>query len=215
MSEPVVHVIDDDDGARQALAFLLEAADFQVRAYASAVAFLEALPGAEAGYVISDIRMPDMTGLELAQRLAAMRSGFPVIIVTGHGDIAMAVEAMRAGVVDFLEKPFSEDRILDALARAKITDGTKTALAQQTADALQRMESLSERERQVLDRVVQGQPNKIIARDLGISPRTVEIYRAKLMTKMQADNLAALVRMALAAESTLERGGSANASGGQ
>jgi len=215
MSEPVVHVIDDDDGAREALAFLLEAADFQVRAYSSAVAFLEALPTAEPGYVVSDIRMPDITGLELAQRLTSMRSGFPVIIVTGHGDIPMAVEAMRAGVIDFLEKPFSEDRILDALARARATGEPHGAFSHQTAEALQRMDTLSERERQVLDRVVQGQPNKIIARDLGISPRTVEIYRAKLMTKMEADNLAALVRMALAAEAVQKRGGSARVPGGE
>jgi two-component system response regulator FixJ len=215
MTEPVVHVIDDDDDAREALAFLLEASDFRVRTYASAVAFLEALPTAEPGYVVSDIRMPDMTGLELAQRLTTMRAGFPIIIVTGHGDITMAVEAMRAGVIDFLEKPFSEDRILEALARARMTDETKDASAHHAAEARQRIDTLSERERQVLDRVVQGQPNKIIARDLGISPRTVEIYRAKLMTKMQAANLAALVRMALAAESAQTGVGSASVPGGE
>jgi two-component system response regulator FixJ len=215
MIEPVVHVIDDDDDARDALAFLLEAADFRVRTYPSAVTFLEALPTAEAGYVVSDIRMPDMTGLELAQRLKRMQPGFPIIIVTGHGDITMAVEAMRAGVVDFLEKPFSEGRILEALARARMTEETKGASVHQATEARQRIETLSERERQVLDQVVQGQPNKSIARDLGISPRTVEIYRAKLMTKMQADNLAALVRMALAAEAVAASVGSASGPGGQ
>ncbi len=197
MSESVVHVIDDDESARLALAFLLEAADFQVRVYESAVAFLDALPTAEPGCVISDIRMPEMTGLGLAQRLAALNSGFPIIIVTGHGDIPMAVEAMRSGVVDFLEKPFSEERILAALERAA---GGRSGHDEATAEIKARLASLSERERQVLDRVIAGQPNKVIARELGISPRTVEIYRAKLMTKMQADNLASLVRMALAVE---------------
>jgi two-component system response regulator FixJ len=202
MSESVVHVIDDDEDAREALAFLLEASDFQVVAYESAPAFLAALPTAAPGTVVSDIRMPEMTGLELAQLLNAANSGFPVIIITGHGDIPMAVEAMRAGVVDFLEKPFSEARIFEALDRAAARSSGHHPARPDEADAeiVARIESLSERERQVLDRVIAGDPNKIIARDLGISPRTVEIYRAKLMTKMQADNLASLVRMALAVE---------------
>ncbi len=201
MSEPVVHLIDDDDDAREALAFLLESSDFQVVAYESAPAFLAALPNARPGFVVSDIRMPEMTGLELAQRLHTNNSGFPVIIITGHGDVPMAVEAMRAGVVDFLEKPFSHERILEALDRAaKSSDPHPSVPEGSHADIMARLESLSERERQVLDRVIAGAPNKIIARDLGISPRTVEIYRAKLMTKMQADNLASLVRMALAVD---------------
>lgn len=206
MSEPVVHVIDDDESARDALAFLLEAGDCQVMTYVSALAFLEALPTAAAGVVVSDIRMPEMTGLELAQRLIAMNSRFPIIIMTGHGDIPMAVEAMRGGVIDFLEKPFSEERMFAALDRARAalapndTDSDGGA-----AEIAARLESLSERERQVLDRVVGGQPNKVIARDLQISPRTVEIYRAKLMTKMQADSLAGLVRMAMAAEAAARK----------
>ena len=207
MSEPVVHVIDDDDSAREALAFLLEASDYSVRTYDSALAFLDALPSAEPGYVVSDIRMPDMTGLELAQQLSERKSGFPVIIVTGHGDIPMAVEAMRSGVVDFLEKPFSEERILAALDRAGRLANVQEGPSNEAHAQIQaRMDTLSERERQVLDRVIAGQPNKIIARDLGISPRTVEIYRAKLMTKMQAENLASLVRMALAVEAPEKAG---------
>lgn len=200
MSEPVVHVIDDDDSARGALAFLLEASDYRVRTYDSALAFLAALPSADPGYVVSDIRMPDMTGLELAQQLSERKSGFPVIIVTGHGDIPMAVEAMRTGVVDFLEKPFSEERILAALKRAGRVKAHEGPPGEAHVEIQARLDSLSERERQVLDRVITGHPNKVIARDLGISPRTVEIYRAKLMTKMQADNLASLVRMALTVE---------------
>ncbi|HVY33195.1 MAG TPA: response regulator FixJ [Caulobacteraceae bacterium] len=209
MSEPVVHLIDDDDDARQALAFLLESNDFQVVAYESAPAFLAALPGASPGYVVSDIRMPEMTGLELAQRLHAINSGFPVIIITGHGDVPMAVEAMRAGVVDFLEKPFSNERILEALDRAAKSPNNHPAVPDGShTEIMARLETLSERERQVLDRVIAGAPNKIIARDLGISPRTVEIYRAKLMTKMQADNLASLVRMALMVEAGPAKAGS-------
>ncbi len=194
----VVHVVDDDESARESLAFLLESADFEVVAYASAPAFLEALAAATPGVIITDVRMPEMSGQELVVRLGALKVKMPIVMITGHGDIPMAVEAMRSGVVDFIEKPFSESRMLDALARAfKSVEATPASNDQ--AQVLKRIETLSERERQVLDGVVAGHANKVIARELGISPRTVEIYRAKLMTKMQADNLAALVRMTLSA----------------
>jgi two-component system response regulator FixJ len=199
MSDAVVHVVDDDESARESLAFLLESADLHVETYASAPAFLAALPDARPGCVITDVRMPEMSGQELVARLAAINARMPVIMITGHGDIPMAVEAMRSGVVDFIEKPFSESRILDALKRALGAMTEASAASGDKAEILQRLETLSERERQVLDGVVAGHPNKVIARDLGISPRTVEIYRAKLMTKMHADNLAALVRMTLSA----------------
>jgi two-component system response regulator FixJ len=192
-------VVDDDESARESLAFLLESADLHVETYASAPAFLAALPDARPGCVITDVRMPEMSGQELVARLAAINARMPVIMITGHGDIPMAVEAMRSGVVDFIEKPFSEGRILDALKRALGAMTEASAAGADKAEILQRLETLSERERQVLDGVVAGHPNKVIARDLGISPRTVEIYRAKLMTKMHADNLAALVRMTLSA----------------
>jgi two-component system response regulator FixJ len=197
MTDAVVHVVDDDESARESLAFLLESADFQVVTYDSAPAFLAALPDARPGCVITDVRMPQMSGQELVARLAALNTRMPVIMITGHGDIPMAVEAMRSGVVDFIEKPFSESRILDALRRALNAMVEAPAISSDQADILQRLDTLSERERQVLDGVVAGHPNKVIARELGISPRTVEIYRAKLMTKMHADNLAALVRMTL------------------
>jgi two-component system response regulator FixJ len=199
MTDAVVHVVDDDESARESLAFLLESADLHVETYASAPAFLAALPDARPGCVITDVRMPEMSGQELVARLAAINARMPVIMITGHGDIPMAVEAMRSGVVDFIEKPFSEGRILDALKRALGAMTEASAAGADKAEILQRLETLSERERQVLDGVVAGHPNKVIARDLGISPRTVEIYRAKLMTKMHADNLAALVRMTLSA----------------
>lgn len=192
----VVHVVDDDESARESLAFLLESADFEVMAYASAPAFLDALPTARPGVVVTDVRMPEMSGQELVSRLAALKVKMPIIMITGHGDIPMAVEAMRSGVVDFIEKPFSEARMLDALGRA-LKASEAAPVTDDQAAILHRLETLSERERQVLDGVVAGHANKVIARELGISPRTVEIYRAKLMTKMQADNLAALVRMTL------------------
>lgn len=201
MTDAVVHVVDDDESARESLAFLLESADLHVETYASAPAFLAALPNARPGCVITDVRMPEMSGQELVARLAALNARMPIIMITGHGDIPMAVEAMRSGVVDFIEKPFSEVRILDALKRALGAMTEASAASGDKAEILQRLETLSERERQVLDGVVAGHPNKVIARELGISPRTVEIYRAKLMTKMQADNLAALVRMTLSARS--------------
>jgi two-component system response regulator FixJ len=197
MSETVVHVVDDDESARESLAFLLEAADFTVVSHASALALLDALPLDGAGCVITDMRMPDMTGLELVRELNARGARVPILMITGHGDIPLAVEAMRAGVVDFIEKPFGEARILDALARALEAVPAPAAPSDEATLVRQRLETLSERERQVLDGVVDGHPNKVIARDLGISPRTVEIYRAKLMAKMHADNLAALVRMTL------------------
>ena len=200
MSDAVVHVVDDDADARDSLAFLLETADFRVRTYTSALAFLSELSEVEPGCVITDVRMPGMSGQELVRRLKAEGSPLPVVMITGHGDIPMAVEAMRDGVVDFIEKPFSEARILAALERA-LAAAPQPTVSDDQAQVLARMETLSERERQVLDGVVAGHPNKIIARDLGISPRTVEIYRAKLMSKMHADNLAALVRMTLSVRS--------------
>jgi len=198
MTDAVVYVVDDDESARESLAFLLESADLQVETFASAPEFLAGLSQARPGCIITDVRMPEMSGQDLVARLAALDCHLPVIMITGHGDIPMAVEAMRSGVVDFIEKPFSESRILDALKRALSALSSAPAVSGDQAAILQRLETLSERERQVLDGVVAGHPNKVIARDLGISPRTVEIYRAKLMTKMHADNLAALVRMTLA-----------------
>ena len=147
---PVVHVVDDDESARESLAFLLESADFDVVTYASAPAFLDALPDAKPGVVITDVRMPEMSGQDLVARLSALKIKMPIVMITGHGDIPMAVEAMRSGVVDFLEKPFSESRMLDALKRAFATvEAAPVSDDQQVI--LKRIESLSERERQVLE----------------------------------------------------------------
>jgi two-component system response regulator FixJ len=193
----IVHVIDDDADVRQSLSFLLGTAGLAVRVHESAVAFLKVLPEIEDGCIVTDVRMPGMDGIELQRRLKAEKSALPVIVMTGHGDVALAVEAMKAGAVDFIEKPFDDEVLLraikTALAKARRRDDAETA---QSA-VLSRLKLLSERERQVLDGLVAGKPNKIIAYELGISPRTVEIYRANVMTKMQADSLSSLVRMAL------------------
>jgi two-component system response regulator FixJ len=192
-----VHVIDDDTDVRQSLAFLLSTAGLAVRVYESAVAFLKALPGVQDGCVVTDVRMPDMDGLELQRRLKAANNTMPVIVMTGHGDIALAVEAMKVGAVDFIEKPFDDEVLLAAIKSALACRSADRERGARAHEVRARMAALSERERQVLDGLVAGKPNKIIAYDLGISARTVEIYRANVMSKMQADSLSALIRMVL------------------
>jgi two-component system response regulator FixJ len=194
----IVHVIDDDEAMRDSLSFLLDMQGFETRVYESAVAFLEALPTAPGGCVLTDVRMPGLSGLELIDHLRAQGSDLAVVVMTGHGDVPMAVEAMKAGVVDFIEKPFADDVLLravrGALDRQESPQGDG---GRREAEA--RLVSLSPRERDVLSGVVAGKANKVIAHDLGISPRTVEIYRANLMTKTGARNMAELMRLALQA----------------
>jgi two-component system response regulator FixJ len=197
MPVEVVHVIDDDVDVRQSLAFLLSAAGFAVRVHESAVAFLAALPEVKGGCVLTDIRMPQMSGMELQHRLRELKSGLPVIVMTGHGDVPLAVEAMKAGAVDFIEKPFDDEVLLSAVRAALARRARESARDVRTQEIQDRVKRLSEREREVLDRLVAGKANKVIAFELGISPRTVEVYRANVMTKMQADSLSELVRMAL------------------
>ncbi len=203
-SEPFVHVIDDDEAMRDSLSFMLDAAGLESRSWESAIDFLSALPSVEQGCIVTDVRMPDMTGLELVDRLKALGHPDPVIVITGHADVPLAVEAMKAGVVDFIEKPFENSRLLAAIRAAlaqRPGDGAATgADGEERRRILERLDSLSGREREVLDGLVAGHANKVIAFDLGISPRTVEIYRANVMTKMQARSLSELVRMAIAAD---------------
>ncbi|MBI3198654.1 MAG: response regulator transcription factor FixJ [Rhodospirillales bacterium] len=196
-SSQIVHVIDDDVAVRQSLAFLLSTAGYAVRVHESAVAFLEALPGVRDGCVVTDIRMPGMDGLELQRQLGMLKVALPVIVITGHGDIALAVQAMKAGAVDFIEKPFDDEVLLSAIRAALASHVQDIERDSRIAEVQQRLESLSDRERDVLKGLVAGKPNKIIAYDLGISARTVEVYRANVMTKMHADSLSELVRMAI------------------
>lgn len=194
----VVHIVDDEEPVRRSLAFLLTTAGFTVRMHESATDFLAVAPRIQNGCLITDLRMPDMSGVELLRELGQADAMLPAIVITGHGDVPMAVEAMKAGALDFIEKPFEDELLLDAIRRVVGQSGPKQAESGDVAGIRNRMDLLTERERQVLDGVVAGLPNKTIAYDLNISPRTVEVYRANVMTKMQAKSLPELVRMALA-----------------
>ena len=194
-----VHVIDDDEAVRQSLAFLLGTAGLEVRTYDSATAFLDALPNVVAGCVITDVRMPVVGGLELLRRLRKLKLAVPVIVITGHGDVPLAVEAMKIGAADFLEKPFDDEALLASVRSALNALDRDRKREAERSEIKTRLSGLSSREREVLEGLVAGQANKQIAHALGISPRTIEIYRANLMTKMQAASLSDLVRMAMIA----------------
>jgi two-component system response regulator FixJ len=196
-----VHVIDDDEAMRESLAFLLDTSGLAARTYDSAVSFLDQLDASQPGVIVTDVRMPEMTGLELVKRLKARDVPLPIIMITGHGDVPLAVEAMKAGVVDFLEKPFEEDSLLAAI-RSAMAEGAKADEDHAERDRLKQvLESLSPREHEVLNGVVEGKLNKVIAHELGISPRTVEVYRANVMSKTGARGLSELVRMVMLARS--------------
>lgn len=193
----VVHIVDDEESVRSSLAFLLDLSGFAVRTHATAQSFLDVAADVRNGCLVTDLRMPDIDGVELLRRLRASGTTLPSIVVTGHGDVQMAVEAMKNGAIDFIEKPFSNETIVASIRRA-VDLATSQVDAQQVRERVQdRLDSLSGRERQVLKGVVDGQPNKLIAIELGISPRTVEVYRSALMGKMQAQSLAELVRMVM------------------
>jgi two-component system, LuxR family, response regulator FixJ len=193
--DAVVHLIDDDDGVRHSLAFLLTSTGFAVRAYESADRFLEAIPALQPGCVVTDLRMPGLSGLELQRQLRARKVGLPVIVMTGHGDVPLAVEAMKAGAVDFLEKPFHDEVLISAI-RAAIDRYAQEAGRDDEAAAIRaRQRTLTPREAAVLEGLVAGRPNKKIAYEMNISARTVEVHRARLMDKMAAANLSDLVRM--------------------
>ena len=194
-NEPVVHVIDDDEAARHALEFLIDCAGFRVRSYPSAVEFLKQAETMEHGCIITDVRMPEMSGVELIGRLKTLGIDDPVIVITGHADVPLAIQAMKAGISDFIEKPFSDDTMLSAVRSALASRNGRDEMRAMKEQVLQRMQTLSDREAEVLDGLVEGKANKVMAFDLGISARTVEVYRANVMTKMQAGSLSELVRM--------------------
>ena len=194
-----VYVIDDDEAMRDSLNFLLDSAGYEVTLFDSAVKFLDALPSLGFGCVVSDVRMPGLDGIELLKRMKAGHSAFPIVIMTGHGDVPLAVEAMKLGAVDFLEKPFEDDRLIGMIEMA-IQQAEPAARSEAlTQDVAARVASLSPRERQVMNGLIAGLSNKLIARDYDISPRTIEVYRANVMTKMQANSLSELVRLAMRA----------------
>lgn len=196
-----VYVVDDDTAMRDSLDFLLGSAGFSVRLFESALAFLNELPALEVGCVVTDIRMPGIDGMELLRHLnsASNARKLPVIVMTGHGDVPLAVEAMKLGAIDFLEKPFEDERLVRMIETALSQSESGSKNEALSADMASRVASLTQRERQVMQGLVTGQSNKAIARDYDISPRTVEVYRANVMTKMQASNLSELVRLAIRA----------------
>jgi two-component system, LuxR family, response regulator FixJ len=197
--EPLICVIDDDEAVRQSLDFLLRTAGIKVQAFDSATAFLKSFEDEKVSCIITDVRMPEMTGIDLLRRLNEMKADIPVIVITGHGDIALAVDAMKMGALDFLEKPFDDELLLTAVRSALNREKEAAKQNAEVNEIRDKLGALSNRERQVLEGLVAGKANKVIAFDLGISPRTVEIYRANLMTKMVANSLSDLVRMAMLA----------------
>ena len=197
-TDALVHVIDDDEAMRDSLSFLLDSAGFETRTYDSAMVFLEGVARLSGGCIVTDVRMPGMNGLEMCRHLKALHIDLPIIMITGHGDVALAVEAMKAGVADFLEKPFDDEALLRAI-RSVLAQARPGAPPQNSGPFQAFLASLSPRETEVLRGVVDGKANKVIAFELGISPRTVEVYRANVMTKTGASSLSQLIRMSLTA----------------
>jgi two-component system, LuxR family, response regulator FixJ len=198
MPEPrIVYVIDDEDAVRDSVALLLEARDFCVQSFPSAGEFLEAVPSLAPGCVLTDMRMPGMDGLGLLQEIKERSLAWPVVVMTAHGEVSVAVQALKAGASDFIEKPFPGDALIDALLSALQTIDETREQSADIAEINRRIASLTAREREVLEQLVAGNQNKVIAYNLGMSPRTVEVHRARVMAKMHARSLSALVRMAV------------------
>ena len=198
-TEARIYVVDDDEAVRDSLALQFEAAGYAVATFASALEFLKDAPTLPPGCVISDVRMPEIDGIEMQSRLAQMDLNFPVIIMTGHGDVALAVRAMKAGAVDFVEKPFTSDSIVDSIRLAQSRFAERQASETASESTRQKLSLLTPREHDVFEELVRGKQNKVIAAALKISPRTVEVHRARVMEKLEAHSLSDLVRIALAA----------------
>lgn len=195
LDSSIVHVIDDDESARSSLQFLLDVAGIRVRSFASGDEFFESSPPLERACVITDVRMPGISGVELTRRIKQTNPSVPVIVITGHADVPLAIQAMKAGASDFIEKPFEDDTILSAIRRALSEKAEDDAAAEERREIEARLSLLSGRESDVVEGLVEGKANKMIAFDLDISPRTVEVYRANAMLKLQAKTLSDLVRM--------------------
>jgi two-component system, LuxR family, response regulator FixJ len=203
-TDKLVHVIDDDDAVRRSAAFMLKHSGYRVESWVSGVEFLKNAKNAERGCVLLDVRMPEMDGLEVQQEMAKRGIDMPVVILTGHGDVGVAVQAMRAGAVNFIEKPYEKESLLGAIEEAYGRLDRDRSKDMQATEARVRLASLTGRERDVLNGLVQGNPNKTIAYDLGISPRTVEIYRANMMEKLRVRSLSEALRIAFSAEDAIE-----------
>src|ERR1700732_1267282 len=196
-SAPTIYIVDDDEGVRNSVRFLLKSVGIASHMLASANEFLDTYKPEHPGCLVLDVRMPGMSGLELQQQLNLRGAIIPVIFITGHGDVPMAVEAMQQGAFDFLQKPFRDQDLIDRIQRALEKDRANRAELKERARIRERIESLTPREREVLTLVTSGKPNKVMAGDLGVSQRTVEIHRARVMEKMAASSLAQLVRMVM------------------
>ncbi|MDX0482546.1 response regulator [Sinorhizobium medicae] len=213
LTEFTVHVVEDEDAARKSLVFMLTMNGFAVKVHQSAVAFLAFAPYARSGILVTDLIMPGMSGLQLLRELGDRKINIPSIMITGHGDVPIAVEAMKAGALDFIEKPVKCSMLIEAVESAAKHLTVPNAAAEEIVDIQARLQTLSEREHQVFTAVVAGSPNKLIAYNLNISPRTVEVHRAHMMVKMKAKSLPHLIRMALAPASARSDCGSCPVSG--
>ena len=200
-AEPCVFVVDDDEDVRDAVSLLIGSVGLPVKSFPTAQAFLDAYSGDEPGCLVLDVRMPGLSGLDLQERLLSGRVRLPIIFISGHGDIPMAVRAVQAGAVDFLQKPFSDQQLLDRVNQAIDEDRRSRADAADLKAVEERIELLTPREREVMEKLLEGKVNKIIARELDVSTRTVEIHRARVLQKMEAANVPHLVRMVLSTES--------------
>ena len=192
--EPLVYVIDDDEAVRDSLSILLESVGLAHEVYGSALDFLDAFDPDRHACIVTDIRMPGMSGLELQQRLLESRCDAPLIFITGHGDVPMAVTAMKRGAADFIQKPFRDQELIDRIHQALEQDKSRRAARQEEREIRERIKTLTPREAEVMERVVSGQANKVIAMDLGVSQRTVELHRARVMRKLRMRSLAELVQ---------------------
>jgi FixJ family two-component response regulator len=201
--DATVFIVDDDDAVRESLSFLMKSIGLKVASFATAQAFLDQFNPNRSGCLVLDIRIPGMSGLELQDKLNQMESILPIIFITGHGDVPMAVKAIKAGAADFVQKPFRDQELIDRVREVMQDDAHARAEKMQRTEILKRMDTLTERERQVMEQVVDGKANKVVAIDLNVSQRTVEIHRANVMEKMKARSLAQLVRLVMKAKGEL------------